>query len=353
MEPRHAFRDECPCFSSWAFDPRLSDRDGSAMGKVLVIRGGALGDFLLTLPTLRLLKDGLPAATVEVLGYEPMVELARLAGVAQATRPLGHTGLAGFFVPGTKLDSAWSEYFASFDVIFSFLPDADGHFKENVLRAGVKTWFQGRWKVEESPGAAHAAEQLAEVCRNLALWLEDPAPVVRPPLPPSERSGIAIHPGSGSPRKTWIFARWAEAGPELSRMLHPGECLEVISGEAEEEWIGELLEQWRGLPVRHHRFLPLGKLSELLAGCRAYLGHDTGVSHLAAACGVPCLLLFGPTNPGIWAPRNPGVRVLRAPGGHLDQLGVAPVIGMMREMACAPATTARCRPCSSARTTTL
>ena len=302
------------------------------MGKVLVIRGGALGDFLLTLPAIRLLKEELPSATVEVLGYEPMVELARLAGVADATRSLGHAGLAGFFAPGAALDPGWSAYFAGFDVIFSFVPDADGHFRENVLRTGVKTWFQGKWKVDESPGAGHAAAQLAEVCQNLALWLEDPAPVVRPPLPEAERTGLAIHPGSGAPRKSWIFARWAEAGPELARLLRPGEFLEVISGEAEEEWIGELLGQWRGLPLRHHRFLPLGKLADLLAGCRAYLGHDTGVSHLAAACGIPCLLLFGPTNPGIWAPRNPGVRVLRAPRGHLDQLAVAPVIEAMGEM---------------------
>lgn len=313
-------------------DHFISAPDVSVMGKVLVIRGGALGDFLLTLPTIRLLKKGLPAATIEVLGYDPMVELANLAGVAHATRRLGHAGLAGFFVPGSKLDPVWSEYFAGFDVVFSFLPDADGHFKENILRAGVKTWFQGKWKVDESPGASHAAEQLAEVCQNLALWLEDPAPIVHAPRPAHECSGIAIHPGSGSPRKSWLFARWAEAGPKLAGLLQPGEYLEVISGEAEEEWIGELLAQWRGLPVRHHRFSPLAELSRMLAGCRGYLGHDTGVSHLAAACGVPCLLMFGPTNPEVWAPRNPGTRVVRAPGGHLDQLAVDPVIAGMREM---------------------
>lgn len=302
------------------------------MGKVLVIRGGALGDFVLTLPAIRLLKEGLPSSTVEVLGYHPMVELARLAGVADATRALGHAGLAGFFAPGAALDPGWSAYFAGFDVIFSFLPDADGHFRDNVLRTGVKTLFQGKWKVNETPGAGHAAEQLAEVCQNLALWLEDPASVVLAPRPAGERSGIAIHPGSGSPRKSWIFARWAEAGPELARLLRPGEFLEAISGEAEEEWIGDLLGQWQGLPVRHHGFLPLRDLAELLAGCRGYLGHDTGVSHLAAACGIPCLLLFGPTDPEIWAPRNTGVRILRAPGGHLDQLAIPPVISAMREM---------------------
>lgn len=302
------------------------------MGKVLVIRGGALGDFVLTLPAIRLLKEELPAATVEVLGYDPMIELARLAGVADATRALGHSGLARFFVPDAALDPAWSDYFAGFDVVFSYLPDPDGIFMANVRRAGVKTWFQGKWKVEEGPGSAPAAFQLAEVCQNLGLWLEDPAPVVMPARPPGECSGLAVHPGSGSPRKSWLFARWAEAGAVLADRLRPGESIELISGEAEEEWIGELLRQWHGLPVRHHRLRSLRELAGILAGCRAYLGHDTGVSHLAAACGIPCLLLFGPTDPAIWAPRNREARVLRAPGGHLDRLGLEAVMAAAADL---------------------
>ncbi len=315
--------------------PRLASSraigHASRMGKVLVIRGGALGDFVLTLPAIRLLKDGLPEARIEVLGYDPMVKLALTAGVADGVRPLGHAGLAGFFAPDARLDPGWADYFAGFDVVFSFLHDPHGHFRENVLRTGMKTFFQGVWKVSDEPGDGHAAEQLAAVCQNLALWLEDPAPVILLPRPDAERRGLAVHPGSGSVRESWLFARWVEAGPALAALLRPGEFLEVISGEAEEEWIRDLLAAWRGLPVRHHHHTPLPELAEHLAACRAYLGHDTGISHLAAACGVPCLLLFGPTLPEIWAPRNPGVRVLRAPGGHLDQLAVEPVVSAVGE----------------------
>ena len=69
----------------------------------------------------------------------------------------------------------------------------------------------------------------------------------------------------------------------------------------------------------------------MLAGARGYLGHDTGISHLAAACGVDCVLLFGPTEPAVWAPRNPGVTVLRAPDGRLDRLAVATVVAAVRD----------------------
>ena len=58
----------------------------------------------------------------------------------------------------------------------------------------------------------------------------------------------------------------------------------------------------------------------MLARCRLFLGHDSGISHLAAAVGVRCLLLFGPTDPDIWAPPHPDVRVVRAPDGTLAAL---------------------------------
>ena len=296
------------------------------MGQVLVIRGGALGDFLLTLPTLRMLKTELPEAEVEVLGYRPIVDLALKAGAADRVRSIEHGPLARFFVPDATLDRGWCDYFQSFHVIFSFLHDPEGVFRTNLERTGAKTIYQGTWKVSDDASDGHAAEQLARVCERLALWLDDPAPVLRPPLPAPERRGLVVHPGSGSPRKNWPLQRWAEAGPFLASLLPKGESLVLVSGEAEDEWIDELLEAWKNLPVRHLRHLPLGELADALAGCRAFLGHDSGVSHLAASCGVPCLLLFGPTEPAIWAPRNSNSSVLRAPLGRLEVLRVAEVV---------------------------
>lgn len=296
------------------------------MGQVLVIRGGALGDFLLTLPAVRMLKQGLPKAAVEVLGYRPIIDLAVKAGAADRVRSIEHAPLARFFVPGAELDKDWCAYFQSFDVIFTFLHDPEGIFRANLERTGAQTIFQGAWKVSDDPAEGHATEQLAHVCQRLALFLEDPAPVLRPPRPAYERRGLAIHPGSGSPRKNWPRERWAEAGPLLARLVPSGEELVVVSGEAEDEWIDEWLRDWRGLPVRHLRHAPLGDLADILAGCRAFVGHDTGITHLAAACGIPSLVLFGPTDPRVWAPRNPNCTAFRAPGGRLEALRAADVV---------------------------
>ena len=56
-----------------------------------------------------------------------------------------------------------------------------------------------------------------------------------------------------------------------------------------------------------------------------FVGHDSGISHLAAAAGANCVLVFGPTDPNIWAPRNENVQVLSAQSGRLDDLAIASV----------------------------
>jgi heptosyltransferase-2 len=53
-----------------------------------------------------------------------------------------------------------------------------------------------------------------------------------------------------------------------------------------------------------------------------FVGHDSGISHLAAAAGANCVLLFGATDPDIWAPQNENARVIRAPKGDLQQVDV-------------------------------
>ena len=71
--------------------------------------------------------------------------------------------------------------------------------------------------------------------------------------------------------------------------------------------------------------LSVSALAALLARCDAYIGADTGPTHLAGLLGLPTIALFGPTNPAIWAPLGQRVTALQAPQGELAQLSAETV----------------------------
>lgn len=300
------------------------------MGSVLVIRGGAIGDFVLTLPAIGLLREGLPDTRIEVLGYRPIVELAIAGGYADASRSIEHGPLAGFFAIGAELDPAWSEYFASFDLVLSYLFDDKGIFRANLKRAGVHTLIEGLPKVDPSSGE-HAARQLARALESIALFLDDAGPRLVLDGGEEGEGRVAIHPGSGGAAKNWHLEHWIRLGESIAAT---GERLLLVSGEAEEGKWGEVVAAWSaaGIDLVHAQGWDLPRLGAALGRCRQFLGHDSGISHLAAATGAPCLLLFGPTDPAVWAPANDGVRVLRSPSGRMGDISYEEVSARVGEL---------------------
>jgi heptosyltransferase-2 len=310
--------------------------------RILVIRGGAIGDFVLTLPAIRLLRENFPQAHLEILGYKHIIALAEGRFYADATRSIEYGGLSRFFIPGTELPGDLVDYFASFQQVVSYLYDPDRFFEENVRRAGVKHYLHGSPALDDS---AHAAQQLAQPLESLALYLEEKAPVLFPSeadleyargfiergFPAGEGPLIAVHPGSGGERKNWPVERWAALGDEIWKVAPAARVL-LVGGEADYPQLARLREAWRGLAVHTAQDVPLPELAAILQQARLFLGHDSGVSHIAAAAGTPSLLLFGPTDPEIWAPPAGGVRVIRAPGGDLGKLRVEEVGAVVREI---------------------
>ena len=67
------------------------------MNRILVIRGGAIGDFVLTLPAIKLLRDRFPKAHLEILGYKHIAALAEKRFYADAVRSIESASLARFF----------------------------------------------------------------------------------------------------------------------------------------------------------------------------------------------------------------------------------------------------------------
>ena len=157
----------------------------------------------------------------------------------------------------------------------------------------------------------HAVEQLAGPLAALGLSLGEQAAELRMQGVTSHPSLLAMHPGSGSGAKNWPAERWEILARQLLAK-NPSLRLAIVGGEADAVALQALSGLRNEDRVVFWEELPLSALALNLAGARGYLGHDTGVSHLAAVLGVPSLLLFGPTDPAVWAPPHGHVKVLRA-----------------------------------------
>ena len=311
------------------------------MNRILVIRGGAIGDFFLTLPALKALREAYPDARIEILGYKHIAVVAENRFYAQAVRSIENGSLASFFAKDSELPAELAGYFASFDLIVSYLYDSDRIFESNLRRCGVENLLCGPAKIIEKSG--HAARQLARPIEQLGITVADLTEEIfftaddrqfaQEFLRRSSQSILAIHPGSGSKEKNWPLENWIElvsskdhSSKAEGELGHMGKqfSLVVVSGEADKAQTAELEYDWKDRGVWFAKNLALPHLAAVLEPT-IFVGHDSGISHLAAAAGANCILLFGPTDPNVWAPRNENVRVLQAQSGSLNNLDIAQV----------------------------
>lgn len=293
-------------------------------GKILVIRGGAIGDFVLTLPVLAALRGQFPEAGIEVLGYPKVAGLALSGGLVDAVRSIEARPMAGFFARKGTLAQDLQEYFAGFAVIISFLYDPDHIFQENVGLCSKAQFLAGPHRPDET-GGLHATEAFLKPLERLAIYEADTQPrlsLLEPnaTIPEVEWARnsrtVAIHPGSGSEQKNWPEERWMNL---LVALLNETTLqFLLVGGEAEGDRLARLQSQVSSERCMVANSFELPELASLLQQCAAFLGHDSGITHLAAALGLPGLALWGPTNERIWGPRSDRMKVLKpATGLHL------------------------------------
>ena len=143
--------------------------------KILVIRGGAIGDFILTLPAIAALRRQFPEAHLEVLGYPHIAQLAVAGGLVDRVQPIEARGLAGFFARGGTLEQDLMDYFSEFDLVISYLYDPDEIFKTNVIRCLVKQFIVGPHRPDETE-RLHATQVYLKPLERLAIFDADPVP---------------------------------------------------------------------------------------------------------------------------------------------------------------------------------
>ncbi|MHC5054929.1 MAG: glycosyltransferase family 9 protein [Planctomycetota bacterium] len=295
----------------------------------VVLRSGALGDFVLTLPVLAALRRSSPGAELVYVGRDAFGELARLAGLADRVLSQDAPEVVALYSEAPDAGEALARAAGPVAYAVSFLGSDD--VSRNLLRAGAGEVLS----CSARPGAGadvHAADHLASVLRGR---LDVPVPAVpRIEVPAAERERarallreagmppggyLVIHPGSGSLTKNWPVASYCE----FARLAREATDLAVVVllGPPELERDPSGAERIRAAADAGLESPPLPTLAGILAGAAAYVGNDSGVSHLAAACGAPTVAVFGPTDPAVWAPRGPRVRVVRDASGPAVRAG--------------------------------
>ncbi len=322
--------------------------------RILVIRPGALGDVLLTLPALQALAAAYPHAAIELMGSLPVPEWLPGRSVVHTVSSFDRADLATLFGPDAVPAAGLQGYLDSFDLILSYAT-APGHvFARNLARLA-----RGRVLLLDGlppEGDVHMSRYLQQPLRELGIVEDTGYPLLRVTTADREEAerwwaahelddtpAVAIHPGSGSPAKNWPAGRFAAVADHLQR--ERGARILLVGGPADGAAVDGVLQSLRdcrrsacahagrhpapsgsgGTTARPHsdgprrdpdpvllQDMPLPLLAAVLCRCRLYVGNDSGVTHLAAALGVPAVAIFGPTDPRVWAPRGPAVRVVHS-----------------------------------------
>ncbi len=281
--------------------------------RIAVIRLRSLGDCVLTTPAISLLKQFRPdlqiAVVVEdvfapVFSGNPDIDriLAPKLSEVSRFRPELAVNLHG------GGGSAWLALLSRAGLRAGF-----AHFRFGPIYNVRIPRAQAILNVDRT---VHTAEHLASAMFLLGVpQREIPrASLFATPVPRQRQYGV-IHPMASAPDKTWEFPNFLAVAEHMERNLGlepvfiagPGESL--VAFDRYTCVCGAALEE----------------VKSLLAGAALFVGNDSGPAHMAAAFGLPVVVLFGPSNPAIWGPWHTASAVMTSNNG-INSIQVSKVV---------------------------
>ena len=272
-------------------------------GRVAVVRLRSLGDCVLTTPAIRLLKQCRPDLEVSIVVedrfraiFDGNPDIALILPPKTASLRQIRPHLCLNFHGGTR--SAWMTACSAAPLRAGF-----GHFRWQMAYNRRIPRAQEILGVDRT---VHTAEHMA----SAMFWLGVPIgeiPPARLVAANTDRAGRAcatFHPFAATLAKTWRAERFLEIAKQ------------VAAGGTEPVFIGGAADDLS--PFREFRTLrgaPLSEIKSQLARSSLFIGNDSGPAHMAAALGVPAIVIFGDSDPAIWGPWRTPSEVVMAPGG--------------------------------------
>jgi ADP-heptose:LPS heptosyltransferase len=320
--------------------------------RIAVFRALQVGDMLCTVPALRALRRAYPRAEITLIGLpwtrallprlaaylDTILEFPGYPGLPE--RPPALAALPGFLAEAQarRFDLLLQMHGAGTltNPLVACLGAARlaGFYEPGRYRPDAETFLA-------YPEGEHEIRRLLGLLEFLGIppageFLEFPllpedhaSPAALPDLAALPRGGYAcIHPGARSRTKCWPPERFAA----VADFLADAGLAIVLTGAGRETDLTRAVQQRMRAPAldaaRHG--LPLGPLAALLAGARLLVSNDTGVSHLAAALGVPSVVIFSASDPARWAPLDGDHhRALHATGGVAPDAAIQAAAGLL------------------------
>jgi len=281
--------------------------------RVSVIRLRSLGDCVLTTPALALLKAHRPDLKLRLVVEPRFAQVFEgNTDVDMISEDVAHADLALNFHGGTRSMGMTLRTLARYRAGFA-------HHRYSFIYSHKIPRAQEMLGVERP---VHTAEHLA----SAMFWLGVPrteiprAKLTASPLRES-RPYAVMHPFASAPEKAWPVERFVEVALHLRAAcgLEP----HIVAGPGDDAG-----------PFSRFYVLqsaPIGEVKNLMAGAALFLGNDSGPAHIAAAFGVPVVVLFGPSDPVTWAPWRTESQVLTSRGG-IEQITFEDVISAVESL---------------------
>jgi len=305
------------------------------MKSALLFRLGGLGDLIVALPSLNLLRKALPGVSLHLVGRAEYGDLLREAGVVEAVFSAEEARWAPLFDDSAAVPTELNRLLSGYALILGWFQGRTGtpHFFSEKSEASpssrppssrnpdspiihsivydlasgipISRFFFER-TAEAVKAGGHPLFSFDDFCRlrlikeKRVTKLSGEDAVAENPRPRDSSPKLAVvHPGSGSRRKCWPLDRFLAV---ISYLRQHGFAGSLVTGEAEERLEGELRRvsfppgwQWLCRPS-------LAALAGLLRDAALYIGNDSGVTHLAAACGTNVVAIFRKEMETAWKP---------------------------------------------------
>ena len=284
------------------------------MANITLIRGGAIGDFVLTLPAINSLHKAFLNNNLHLIGKPATLRLKQAQNILNQDDPR----LMPLYRKG-PIPQETLALFAQTERVLAYAVDSDQQLKRQltqIVQGPVLLCDPRPFNLRR-----HIIDHLLSPLQTWDIPVEDSTPRIAltprdheyvDALPRSPQ--VIVHIGSSSPGKCWPESYFRIL---VATLRKKGWDTAILCGPIEIE---------RGFVDDSLQPPDLRALAGLLSRASLFIGNDSGPGHIAAAVGTATLSLFGPTDPQTWAPRNKRGNVLQAPRGDIENIAPALVL---------------------------